>query len=244
MGGAVICIIHENICSGGHCRGPVSGCGQLQVVWPALTPPPPPLTSSAGAPLADSDSGTAAGTWTSASALGACNQQCSLLFLIDEFYSPALDHEVVDSSGSTRRWRKAVASPPIVDVYNLFIGGVSERREPKCPHFVQDHPKAPHVAGTGVPLVQQSLWSCPFDWYLPSSRIIIPILCQVARQPKICYLQRTILHRGIELVVQKGVFVTLIPCISCGHPGECSWQLGHGVQISSQRDTPWHWQYQ
>ena len=59
----------------------MSGRGQLPVVWPALTPPPPPLTSSAGAPLADSDSGTAAGTWTSDSALGACERQTNIIIL-------------------------------------------------------------------------------------------------------------------------------------------------------------------
>ena len=39
----------------------------------------------------------------------------------------------------------------------------------KCPYLIEDNSKAPHVTGSGVLLVVESLWSCPFHRDFPST---------------------------------------------------------------------------
>ena len=70
----------------------------------------------------------------------------------------------------------------------LVVGEVVKWFHAKCPYFVHDHSKAPHVTGSGVLLVVESLWSCPFHRDFSSTRDIVVSVLQSSRHTKVCNL--------------------------------------------------------
>ena len=75
--------------------------------------------------------------------------------------------------------------------FHLYIGQLVVWLDTQCPYFIHDHSKAPHVTGSGVLLVVESLWSCPFHRDFPSTRDIVVSVLQTSRHAKVCNLQVT-----------------------------------------------------
>ena len=73
--------------------------------------------------------------------------------------------------------------------FHLYIGHLVVWLDTQCPYFIHDHSKAPHVTGSGVLLVVESLWSCPFHRDFPSTRDIVVSVFQSSRHDKVCNLK-------------------------------------------------------
>ena len=61
-----------------------------------------------------------------------------------------------------------------------FKGFVSE-----APYLIEETAIAPHVTGSRVLFVRNSLWSRPLDWYFATVRHIVVVLFKITRHPKI-----------------------------------------------------------
>ena len=73
--------------------------------------------------------------------------------------------------------------------FHLYIGHLVVWLDTQSPYFIHHHSKAPHVTGSGVFLVQESFWSCPFHRDFPSMRDIVISVLQSSRHAKVCNLQ-------------------------------------------------------
>ena len=71
----------------------------------------------------------------------------------------------------------AMAGVPAVIYYavykHLSIGHLMVRLNAESPYLIHDHSKAPHVTGSGVLPVTESLRGCPLHWNFSSMRDIV-----------------------------------------------------------------------
>ena len=101
-------------------------------------------------------------------------------------YSPAVHHERVDSSRTARGW--GLALMVLESSHQIRVVEILEWFHPNRPDLIEDHGIAPHVAGCGVLLVEQSLRSCPLDWDLASLGLVVCVINQVSGHSKISNL--------------------------------------------------------
>ena len=85
-----------------------------------------------------------------------------------------------------------MAGVPAVIYYavykHLSIGHLMVRLNAESPYLIHDHSKAPHITGSGVLPVAESLRGCPLHWNLPSTRDIVLSVLESPRHTKVSNL--------------------------------------------------------
>ena len=70
----------------------------------------------------------------------------------------------------------------------LVVCAVLEWFDAHGPDLIQKNSIAPHITGSGVLAIVESLWSRPLHWDLPTMRNIVVLILEIPRQTKVCNL--------------------------------------------------------